>query len=161
MLRSVYSREHRTELIQMTVLGGAATAQLFRSNAALLCGPSWAAPHAVGAKCAKANKDETTSCWTPTRGEAAFEYWVALMVPSGVQPAQRSALYSGHRPPYKQMARVEAWLVNRRMSLVQNQFGSADQRHCALPHHSSTFFSGCPNWGTARNRFNPCYWRRG
>ena len=94
MLRSVYSREHRTELIQMSVLGGAATVQLFRSNAALLCGPSWAAPHAVGAKCAKAKKDETetTSCWTPTRGEAAFEYWVALMVPSGVQPTQRSAL---------------------------------------------------------------------
>jgi len=45
----------------MTVLGGAATAQLFRSNAALLCGPSWAAPHAVGAKCAKAKKDETTN----------------------------------------------------------------------------------------------------
>jgi len=41
-----------------------------------LCGPSWAAPHAVGAKRAKAKKDETTSCWTPTRGEAAFEYWV-------------------------------------------------------------------------------------
>jgi len=38
--------------------------------------------HAVGAKCAKAKKDETISCWTPTRGEAAFEYWVALMVPS-------------------------------------------------------------------------------
>jgi len=56
MLRSVYSREHRTELIQMTILGGAATAQLFRSNAALLCGPSWAAP--LGAKCAKAKKDE-------------------------------------------------------------------------------------------------------
>jgi len=105
MLRSVYSREHRTELIQMTVLGGAVTAQLFRNNAALLCGPSWAAPHAVGAKCkmrqgkgmsldvlAKAKKDETTSCWTPTRGETAFEYWVALMVPSGVQPTQRSAL---------------------------------------------------------------------
>jgi len=92
MLRSVYSREHRTELIQMTVLGGATTAQLFRSNAALLCGPGWAPPHAVGAKCAKAKKDETTSCWTPTRGEAAFEYWVALMVPSGVQPTQRSAL---------------------------------------------------------------------
>ena len=87
MLRSVYSREHRTELIQMTVLGGAVTAQLFRSNATLLCGPSWAAPHAVGAKCAKAKKDETTSYWNPTRGEAAFEYWVALMVPSGVQPA--------------------------------------------------------------------------
>jgi len=62
----------------MTVLGGAATAQLFRSNAALLCGLSWAAPHAVGAKCAKAKKDETTSCWTPMRGEAVFEYWVAL-----------------------------------------------------------------------------------
>jgi len=46
MFRSVYSGEHRTELIQMTVLGGAATAQLFGSNAALLCGPSWAAPHA-------------------------------------------------------------------------------------------------------------------
>ena len=76
----------------MTVLGGAATSQLFRSNAALLCGPSGAAPHAVGAKCAKAKKDETTSCWTPTRGEAAFEYWVALMVPIGVQPTQRSAL---------------------------------------------------------------------
>jgi len=40
MLRSVYSREHHTELIQMMVLGGAATAQLFRSNAALLYGPS-------------------------------------------------------------------------------------------------------------------------
>ena len=91
MLLSVYSREHRTELIQMTVLGGAATAQLFRSNAALLCGPSWAAPHAVGAKCAKAKKDETTSCWTPTRGEAAFEYWVALMVPIGVQPGRAVA----------------------------------------------------------------------
>jgi len=24
---------------------------LFRSNAALLCGPSWAAPHVVGAQC--------------------------------------------------------------------------------------------------------------
>jgi len=84
MLRSVYSREDRTELIQMTVLGGAATAQLFRSNAALLCDPNWAAPHAVGAKCAKAKKDKTTSCWTPTRGEAAFEYWVSLMVPSSV-----------------------------------------------------------------------------
>jgi len=39
MLRSVYSREHRTELIQMMVLGGAATAaQLccLRSNVALL-----------------------------------------------------------------------------------------------------------------------------
>ena len=94
MLRSVYSREHRTELIQMTVLGGAATAQLFRSNAALLCGPSWAAPHAVCWRKMRQGhkKDETTSCWTPTRGEAAFEYWVALMVPSGVQPAQRSAL---------------------------------------------------------------------
>jgi len=92
VLRTVYSREHRTELIQMTVLGGAATAQLFRSYATLLCGPSWTALHAVGAKCAKAKKDETTSCRTPTRGEAAFEYWVALMVPSGVQPAQRSAL---------------------------------------------------------------------
>ena len=68
MLRWVSSREHCAELIQMTVLGGAATAQLFRSNAALLCGPSWAAPHAVGAKCAaKATKDETTSCWTPRR----------------------------------------------------------------------------------------------
>ena len=63
MLRSVYSREHRTELIQMTILGGAATAQFSRSNAAFLClcGPSWAAPHVVGAKCAKTKKDETTS----------------------------------------------------------------------------------------------------
>jgi len=69
----------------MTVLGGASTAQLFKSNSALLYGPSWAAaPHVVGAKCAKTkkDKDETTSCRTPTHGEAAFEYWywVALIV---------------------------------------------------------------------------------
>ena len=59
MLRSVYGSEHCIELIQMTVMGGAATDQLFRSNAALLSGPSWAAPHVikkknvVGAQCAK------------------------------------------------------------------------------------------------------------
>jgi hypothetical protein len=53
MLRSVYGRGHCAELIQMTVLGGAATDQLFRSNAALLSGPSWAAPHVVGAQRAK------------------------------------------------------------------------------------------------------------
>jgi len=47
MLRSVYSSEHCSELIQMTVMGGVATDQLFRSNAALLSGPSWAAPHVV------------------------------------------------------------------------------------------------------------------
>ena len=40
MLRSVYGSEHCIELIQMTVMGGAATDQLFRSNAALLSGPS-------------------------------------------------------------------------------------------------------------------------
>jgi len=49
MLRSVYGSEHCIELIQ-TVMGGAAIDQLFRSNAALLSGPSWAAPHVVKKK---------------------------------------------------------------------------------------------------------------
>jgi len=66
MLRSVYSCEHCTKRIQMTVLGGTTTDQLFRSNyAALLSGPSVPAglpcTHVVGAKCAKTKKDETTS----------------------------------------------------------------------------------------------------
>ena len=30
----------------------------------------------------------------------------------------KGRLSSGHRPPYKQMARVEAWLVNRLMPLT-------------------------------------------
>jgi len=54
MLRSVYGSEHCIELIQ-TVMGGAAIDQLFRSNAALLSGPSWAAPHVVKKKKASAH----------------------------------------------------------------------------------------------------------
>ena len=98
MLQSVYGSEHCIELIQMTVLGGTATDQLFRSNAALLSGPSWAAPHVVVVKKKKRSRrtvceDETTSCWPQqTHGDAALECRVGLTVPSGVQPAQRSAL---------------------------------------------------------------------
>jgi len=80
MLRSVYSREHSTERIQMTVLGGiyTTTDQLFRSNAALLTsGPSvlagWAAPHARRRRTARQlatwRKDDVTTsrCWPRTR----------------------------------------------------------------------------------------------
>jgi len=67
MLRSVYSREHRTELIQMTVLGGAATAEFFRGNAALLSGPSWAAPHAVMAQNAPRPRKTKPSAAGPRR----------------------------------------------------------------------------------------------
>ena len=52
MVRSVCGREHCAELIQMTVRAD----QLVRRNAALLSGPSWAAPHvilALGAQRAK------------------------------------------------------------------------------------------------------------
>jgi len=29
--------------------------------------------------------------------------------------------------------------IQDNINIVQNQFGSANQRYCALPHHSSTF----------------------
>jgi len=64
MLRSVYGSVHCIELIQMMVMGGAATDQLFRSNAALLSGPSLAAPHVVKKKKRRrrtVREDETTS----------------------------------------------------------------------------------------------------
>ena len=63
MLRSVYGSVHCIELIQMMVMGGAATDQLFRSNAALLSGPSLAAPHVVKKKRRRrtVREDETTS----------------------------------------------------------------------------------------------------
>jgi len=54
------------------------------------------APHIVGAQCAQTKKDETTSCWTPTHSEAAFEYWIALMAPTGVNQSINQILKAPH-----------------------------------------------------------------
>jgi len=73
-------------------------------------GPSWAAPHVAGAQRAKLASRRNHRAAGPRRtahGEAAFEYWVALMVPSGSgaynQPKGR--LSGGHRPPYMYIAK--------------------------------------------------------
>jgi len=96
MLRSVYSRDHRTELIQMTVLW-VMVLPLPSSSGAMP--RSYAVPAGLrrtllAQNAPRPRKKAKPPAAGPRRAasEAPFEYWVALMVPSGVHPTQGSAL---------------------------------------------------------------------